>query len=428
MTLVDALEKSRSYLSSPTALQSIERDPYWPKWDSPWWHMSLLHEMDLVKDIPEAAVSRMVTALKSHYLPVFPINEDEVPQGTDPFRQIACLCSVGNMYQVLFACGVNVDRELPWMREWFLRYQLPDGGLNCDERAYAKPTPKSSIVTTVSCLEAVLFCRSRELTQEEVRFLDKGANYLLRQKLFRKASTGEVIDKNWLEIRFPRCYEYDFLRGFYFLAKWREQSGFTIPDELTDEVEELVSRQMTDKGIELKRYNLFDQRSYNPGTDGSWSWGQASEIDLMKAVSFDGSICQPLTKKWDEVKPKIATLIESVTKTNIGEVEAFLFRHEESSQFLINNLRDHGATLSEHHNSGNFKAIRIGGNVVSVFRLTRRGNLNIQSEVCDPKAILDSCLSEPIVLKGFIGDWNSVEPVYRLFRDCNPTYIPSYES
>lgn len=298
-------------MSSAEALQSIERDPYWPKWDSPWWHMSLLHEMDLAKEIPATTVLKMVAVLKSHYLPVFPIKEDEVPQGTDPYRRIACLCAVGNMYQVLFACGVDVDSELPWMRDWFLRYQLPDGGLNCDEKVYTKPIPKSSIVTTLSCLESVLFFRNRELTQEEVTFLDKGANYLLRQNLFRKVSTGEVIDKDWLEMRFPRFYEYDFLRGFYFLEKWRQRSGFTIPDDLVDEVEDLVARQMTDAGIRLKRYNLFDRRSYNPDADGSWTWGQASEFDLMKTVSFEGSICQPLTKKWNEVKPRTATVLES---------------------------------------------------------------------------------------------------------------------
>ncbi|HWU43264.1 MAG TPA: hypothetical protein VN132_07500, partial [Bdellovibrio sp.] len=260
--------------------------------------------LDLASEIPKLTLAKMVQTLKSHYLPIFPIHAGEVPKGTDPVLKIACLCAVGNMYQVLFNAGVDVDKELPWMREWFLRYQLPDGGLNCDEAAYTKPTPKSSIVTTVACLEAVLFCRNRELTENEIVFLNKGASYLLRQKLFRKVSTGEIIDEKWLEIRFPRFYEYDFLRGFYFLEKWRQQSGFSIPDELVDEVEELVSRQMTNEGIRLKRYNLFDKRSYNPNSDGTWTWGQASEFELMKSVSFDGSICKPLTKKWNEVRPK----------------------------------------------------------------------------------------------------------------------------
>ncbi len=306
-----AIEKSKSYLSSDSALQSIEQDPYWPKWDSPWWHMSLLNELDLAKEIPQTAIAKMVQVLKNHYLPIFPITEEEIPKGTDTYRQIACLCAVGNMYQVLFNARVNVDQELPWMRKWLLRYQLPDGGLNCDEKAYTKTNPKSSIVSTISCLEAVLFCRQRDLTSEEIQFLNRGAKYLLQHRLFRKISTGEVIYKDWLEIRFPRFYEYDFLRGYYFLEKWRQQSGFSIPDDLVDEVEELVSRQMTDQGLMLRRYNLFDRHSYNPNADGTWTWGSASEFDLMKATSFDGCICPPLTKKWSEVKPKTAIVLES---------------------------------------------------------------------------------------------------------------------
>ncbi len=297
-----AVQNSIAYLASPSALQSIERDPYWPKWDSPWWHMCLLNEMGLAKEIPRSATSKMVEVLSYHYLPMFPVEEDEVPAGTDPYRKIACLCAVGNIYQALFNADVEVDKELPWMRNWFLRYQLSDGGLNCDEKAYSKPIPKSSIVTTIACLEAVLFCRQRDLTDAETVFLDKGANYLLKHRLFRKESTGDVIDANWLEIRFPRFYEYDFLRGFYFLKKWREQSGFEIPTELIDELKELVSRQMTSGGIQLKRYNFFDKRSYNPNSDGTWFWGHASEIELMKAVSFDGAICDVLTKQWNEVK------------------------------------------------------------------------------------------------------------------------------
>lgn len=267
--------------------------------------MLLLFELGLAKKIPAAAVEKMTEVLKDHYLPVFPIRPEEFPEGTDPYRKIACHCAVGSAYQLLFACGVDVDRELPWMRPWFLKYQLPDGGLNCDEGAYLKPVPKSSIVTTLPCLEAVLFCRRRALTGEEKAFLDKGAAYLLAHKLFRKISTGEVIDQDWLEITFPRFYEYDFLRGYYFLAKWRQYSGFKVPDELTAEAAELVSRQLTPEGIVLKRYNLTSKRSYNPGPGGNWAMGEASEFDLMKEHSYDGCPCPPLTKKWEEIRPEV---------------------------------------------------------------------------------------------------------------------------
>lgn len=70
MTEQQGLEKTKTYLSSELALESIERDPYWPKWDSPWWHMSLLNEMGLAKEIPQASILKMVQVLKNHYLPI----------------------------------------------------------------------------------------------------------------------------------------------------------------------------------------------------------------------------------------------------------------------------------------------------------------------------------------------------------------------
>lgn len=297
------IQETEAFLTSESALQSIERDPYWPKWDSPWWHMSLLNEMDLAERIPRVAVAKMVQTLKGHYLPFFPIKEEEIPNGIDPVRKVACFCAIGSMYQILFNCGVAVDDELPWMRKFLLRYQLPDGGLNCDEQVYSSLSPKSSIVSTLPCLEAILFSRSRDLTPDEVEYLNRGANYLVRQKLFRRISTGEVINPDWLEIRFPRFYDYDFFRGFYFLARWRAHSGFDIPKELEMEVQDLVSRQMTDEGIRLMRYNLISKRSYNPVANGAWTMGEATEFPLMKSVSFAGCHCESLTKKWYEVKP-----------------------------------------------------------------------------------------------------------------------------
>lgn len=121
-------------------------------------------------------------------------------------------------------------------------------------------------------------------------------------------------------------------------------------------------------------------------------------------------------------------ILEAVGERNIVEVRGFLARHEESAQFLINNLREHGPTLSEHKNSGNFKALRVGTEIVGAFCLARRGNLYVQSSAPLPEMVLLACASEPIQLKGFVGDWDSVEPVYRLFKDRNPSFVPGYES
>src|SRR6185369_16599912 len=121
-------------------------------------------------------------------------------------------CQLGCVFQVLVACGVDVDARLPWIRPWFLRYQLPDGGLNCDEEAYTKATPRSSIVSTLPPLEAILLGTKRAFTPGEEKFLDRGARYLLDRRLWRSVSKGgAVIDESWRRVAFPRFYFYDLL-------------------------------------------------------------------------------------------------------------------------------------------------------------------------------------------------------------------------
>ncbi len=157
LTYEAEIKQSIDYLSSEFALQTVDADAYWPKWNSPWWHMLLLHEMGETKQIPERMIARYVASLNRIPLKIFPIHPEDMPEGLDPYRGSPCHCQVGNAYQVLAAWGLDVDKELPWMRPWFLRYQMPDGGLNCDNEAYlVKDECPSSMVGTIAAFEAVL--------------------------------------------------------------------------------------------------------------------------------------------------------------------------------------------------------------------------------------------------------------------------------
>lgn len=120
--------------------------------------------------------------------------------------------------------------------------------------------------------------------------------------------------------------------------------------------------------------------------------------------------------------------VEMLSTQNIEEAKSYLLRHEETSQFLINNLNSYGATLTDHHNSGNYRIVRENDLISGVFCLTRRGNLIVQSDGDFSEIILRACESEPVQLRGFIGDWESVEPVWNRFKLANSDYKPSYES
>src|SRR5262245_28435928 len=101
------ISDSLRYLKSDLALQSLESDPYWPKWNSPWWHMLLLHEMGETKRIPERLIQKYIESLNRIPLKIFPIHLSDMPEGVDPFRGTLCHCQLGNVYQVLAEWGVD---------------------------------------------------------------------------------------------------------------------------------------------------------------------------------------------------------------------------------------------------------------------------------------------------------------------------------
>jgi predicted GNAT family acetyltransferase len=120
--------------------------------------------------------------------------------------------------------------------------------------------------------------------------------------------------------------------------------------------------------------------------------------------------------------------VEPVDSENLEEVRAYLAAHEETCQFLLNNLASYGYKLTEHPNSGNYRLLRGPRGVEGVFCLARRGNLLAQTNADYAEAILRSCSEEPVALRGFIGDWKSIEPVLLAHKKRDPSYRPSYES
>jgi hypothetical protein len=218
--------------------------------------MMLLFEMGLASRIPRRCIDTLVEKMKSDCLQFFPFRIEDLPPGTNSYRDIPCHCQLGTLYCLLSGYGIPVDEELPWIRPWFLQYQLPDGGLNCDEAVYSRDKPHSSIVSTLPPLEALLSVSI--LSPDEERFLDNGAEYLLKRRLFRSISKGGiVIDESWTRLCFPRFYQYDLLRGLRFLVQWAERRGRRIPEEAVAEAVGLIrpvpGRRIVDEETKTRR-------------------------------------------------------------------------------------------------------------------------------------------------------------------------------
>ena len=119
--------------------------------------------------------------------------------------------------------------------------QLPDGGWNCEVENGATV---SSFGTTINVLEGLLE-HERAIGGSAVvgAARRRGEAYLLERRLFRRKSTGEVIDPSWLRFSFPTWYFYDVLRGLEHL-----RGAEVRPDERVAEAIGVVEGQRDPDG------------------------------------------------------------------------------------------------------------------------------------------------------------------------------------
>ena len=305
------IDDSVAYLGSEAALHSLERDPYWPKWHSPWWHMLLLHESGEARRIPSRTASAMAARM-DRLLHLFPIHPDDAP-GADTQRDSACHCALGAMYPVLAACGVDVERALPWVRPWFVRYQMADGGLSCDDTAYLQSGEcPSSMVGTVGPLEAMLLGGAG--ASDSHAFLARAGGFLLDRALIHGSRSVHNAGERsaamaWRSLTFPRFYFYDVLRGLAVLVRWAEVTGQPLPGAaVATVVEELIER-WPDGIVRVERQAHAGKTTILPTADRSSSpRAQASTFPLLDAVSRLGEPSEALTRQWTEARAGLLRL------------------------------------------------------------------------------------------------------------------------
>jgi hypothetical protein len=100
-----------------------------------------------------------------------------------------------------------------------LSEQLPGGRWNCE----SPPSPRSSFNSTIRVLEGLFeYERRRGSVPAITAARLKAHEYLLERRMFRRRSTGEIVDRRWMPLTFPTIWQYDVLRGLHYLRQRRE--------------------------------------------------------------------------------------------------------------------------------------------------------------------------------------------------------------
>lgn len=111
--------------------------------------------------------------------------------------------------------------------------------------------------------------------------------------------------------------------------------------------------------------------------------------------------------------------VEAVDHISQPAMLHFLRENENYSLFLLGNFESHGLNLSEAPYSGNFKLIRSSDKIVTVFCLTKKGSLLVESNVGELifESLLASCQDEPIPITGVIGNWDFCHSFWNYLKE-----------
>jgi hypothetical protein len=171
------------------------------------------------------------------------------------------------------ALGSYFGQDVQVVVDRLLGEQLSDGGWNCEAE---RGSTRSSFHTTICVLEGLLeHERATGGSAEVTAACLKGQEYLLVRRMFRRLSTGEVVDPEWTLFSFPTRWHYDVLRGLDYLRR-----AGVAPDERCDEAIDLVEKRRCKDG----RWLLENPHPGQVHFDMEEGAGRPSRWNTLRAV------------------------------------------------------------------------------------------------------------------------------------------------
>ena len=212
----------------PARWFEIDRDkrPEGQPWTATAYGLVALHDFGV--DPHDGRVRRAVAQVREHC---------RWEHAGEPFFSGEVEPCINGMVVTL---GAYFEQDVDGVVARLVGEQLDDGGWNCEVE---NGSVRSSFHTTIRVLEGLLgHERATGGSADSIAARRGGEEYLLERQLFRRRSTGEVVDPAWLQFSFPTRWHYDVLRGLeYFRA-----AGDPADTRAEEAIELLRSKQQPD--------------------------------------------------------------------------------------------------------------------------------------------------------------------------------------
>ena len=171
------------------------------------------------------------------------------------------------------AVGSYFSEDVQGIVDRLLGEQMSDGGWNCEQE---RGSTRGSFHTTICVLEGLLEHERATGGSPAVKAArERGQEYLLKRRMLRRLSTGEVIDPAWTQFSFPTGYHYDVLRGLEYLRS----AGITPDARMAEAIDLVASKRDADGRWPLENVHP-DQLDAEPGV----AEGQPSRWNTLRAL------------------------------------------------------------------------------------------------------------------------------------------------
>jgi hypothetical protein len=225
---------------TPARLTSAEAINWWkslpparqgtlfPEWTSTAWSLMLLRAFGLDPATAEAreAVRRVREQVAWEH------------DGQAFFAGEVEPCINGKVVALGAYFGEGVDGVV----ERLLGEQMADGGWNCEQE---NGSTRGSFHSTTDVLDGLLEYERAAGSPPEVSSARlRGQEYLLDRRLFRRLSTGGVIDPAFTQFSYPTYWHFDVLRGLDYL-----RAAGAVPDGRMSEAIDLVKSKQDADGL-----------------------------------------------------------------------------------------------------------------------------------------------------------------------------------
>jgi len=187
------------------------------------------------------------------------------------------------------ASGAYFRQDVLGLVDRLLGEQLSDGGWNCEA---PNGSTRSSFNTTICVLEALSeHERVGGGTPAVAEARLRGQEFLLERRLFRRRSTGEVIERDrkgsaaWASFAFPTWWHYDVLRGLEYLRS----AGVTPDGRVAEAIELVASKRGGDGRWPLEtRYPGVMPVEMDEGEGRPSRWNTLRALRVLKWAGYGG--------------------------------------------------------------------------------------------------------------------------------------------